>query len=140
MLVSRFRSSHLCAAHSLANFGIKGTPAIYDSSAVFGFEVPAQVRGYNDRNFKSTALKRVPFNWMQDGCDTHGVLPSPLWGGVGGGGSNWRMQLCAITTNPPPSPPPQGGREQTAVAARAESISMASALAVEISIRDNEID
>src|SRR4051794_19239486 len=52
----------------------------------------------------------------------------PLWGGVGGGGSNWRMQLCAITTTPLPSPPPQGGREQTAVAARADSISTASAL------------
>ena len=38
-LVSRFRSSHY-AARSLANFGIKGTLAIYDSSAVFGFEVP----------------------------------------------------------------------------------------------------
>ena len=39
-LVSRFRSSHHYAARSLANFGIKGTLAIYDSSAVFGFEVP----------------------------------------------------------------------------------------------------
>jgi hypothetical protein len=38
------------------NFGIKATPAIYDSSAVFGFEVPTQTRGYNDRNFKSAAL------------------------------------------------------------------------------------
>src|SRR3954470_3559628 len=28
-LVSRFRSSHHCAAHSFANFGIKGTLAIY---------------------------------------------------------------------------------------------------------------
>src|SRR3954447_16023184 len=56
VLVSRFRSSHHCAAHSLANFGIKGTLAIYDSSAVFGFEVPTQIRGQNDRNFKSTAL------------------------------------------------------------------------------------
>src|SRR3954468_16511308 len=55
-LVSRFRSSHHCAAHSFANFGIKGTLALYDSSAVFGFEVPTQTRGYNDRNFKSTAL------------------------------------------------------------------------------------
>jgi hypothetical protein len=55
-LVSRFRSSHHCAAHSFANFGIKGTLAIYDSSAVFGFEVPTRTRGYNDRNFKSTAL------------------------------------------------------------------------------------
>jgi hypothetical protein len=54
--VSRFRSSHHCAAHSFANFGIKGTLAIYDSSAGFGFEVPTQTRGYNDRNFKSTAL------------------------------------------------------------------------------------
>src|SRR3954447_18554373 len=34
----------------------KGTLAIYDSSAVFGFEIPAQTRGYNDRNLKSTAL------------------------------------------------------------------------------------
>jgi hypothetical protein len=55
-IVSRFRSSHHCAAHSFANFGIKGTLAIYDSSAVFGFEVPKQTRSYNDRNFKSTAL------------------------------------------------------------------------------------
>src|SRR6476619_4160060 len=55
-LVSRFRSSHHYAARSSANFGIKGTLAIYDSSAVFGFEVPTQTRGYNDRNFKSTAL------------------------------------------------------------------------------------
>ena len=60
-LVSRFRSSHHCAAHSFANFGIKGTLAIYDSSAVFGFEVPTQTRGYNDRNFKSTALACA--NW-----------------------------------------------------------------------------
>ena len=59
ILVSRFRSSHHCAAHSFANFGIKGTLAIYDSSAVFGFEVPTQTRGYNDRNFKSTALARA---------------------------------------------------------------------------------
>src|SRR3954454_7870735 len=59
ILVSRFRSSHHCAAHSFANFGIKGTLAIYDSSAVFGFEVPTQTRGYNDRNFKSTALADV---------------------------------------------------------------------------------
>src|SRR5258708_39965293 len=56
ILVSRFRSSHHCAAPSFANFGIKGTLAIYDSSAVFGFEVPKQTRGHNDRNFKSTAL------------------------------------------------------------------------------------
>ena len=58
-LVSRFRSSHHYAARSLANFGIKGTLAIYDSSAVFGFEVPTRTRGYNDRNFKSTALDRA---------------------------------------------------------------------------------
>ena len=61
-LVSQFRSSHHCAAHSFANFGIKGTLAIYDSSAVFGFEVPTQTRGYNDRNFKSTALGRALIN------------------------------------------------------------------------------
>src|SRR3954468_14574235 len=52
-----FQSSHHCAARSLANFGIKGTLAIYDSSALFGFEIPPPTRGYNDRNFKSTALE-----------------------------------------------------------------------------------
>src|SRR6476646_7077350 len=90
MLVSRFRSSHHCAAHSFANFGIKGTLALYDSSAVFGFEVPTQTRGYNDRNFKSTALAvtpraRLPSYRLQlqapaRGCDekvTHGAnVPS----------------------------------------------------------------
>ena len=53
--IPKFASFHY-AARSLANFGIKGTLAIYDSSAGFGFEVPTQTRGYNDRNFKSTAL------------------------------------------------------------------------------------
>jgi hypothetical protein len=52
ILVSRFRSSHHYAARSLANFGIKGTLAIYDSSAVFGFEVPKQTRGYNDKELQ----------------------------------------------------------------------------------------
>src|SRR3954447_15277751 len=35
----RFRSSHHWAARSFANFGIKGTPAIYDSSAVLDLKV-----------------------------------------------------------------------------------------------------
>src|SRR6185369_16882242 len=29
---------------------------VYDSGAVLGFEAPTQTRGYNNRNFKSTAL------------------------------------------------------------------------------------
>src|SRR4051812_48067988 len=71
-LVSRFRSSHHCAAHSFANFGIKGTLAIYDSSAGFGFEVPTQTRGYNDRNFKSTALE-----WDDNSRKSHPALVFP---------------------------------------------------------------
>src|SRR4029078_9791045 len=57
-IVSRFRSSHHYAARAVANFGIKGTLAIYDFSAGFGFEVPTRTRGHNDRNFKSTPLVR----------------------------------------------------------------------------------
>jgi hypothetical protein len=53
-LVSRFRSSHHCAAHSFANFGIKGTLAIYDSGAVLDLKF-LHKRAANDRNFKSTA-------------------------------------------------------------------------------------
>src|SRR4051812_23439912 len=71
-LVSRFRSAHHCAAHSFANFGIKGTLAIYDSSAVFGFEVPTQTRGYNDRNFKSTALGADSISTLHDARRTRG--------------------------------------------------------------------
>jgi hypothetical protein len=40
------------AAPSDANFGIKGTPAIYDSIVVLGFEVPLRTRG-NKGNIKS---------------------------------------------------------------------------------------
>jgi hypothetical protein len=62
-----------------------------------------------------------------------GLLPSPLWGGVGGGGeaSSHRMSLhvmsnidgvlediaSEITTTPTPNPSPQGGGEQTEFAA-----------------------
>src|SRR3954462_631465 len=80
MLVSRFRSSHHCAAHSFANFGIKGTLEIYDSSAVFGFEVPTQTRGHNDRNFKSTALwpGSGTSNPPHEGASTPGVGGVPV--------------------------------------------------------------
>jgi outer membrane protein insertion porin family len=54
--VSRFRSSQGLAARSDANFGIKGTPADYDASAVFGFEVPNPNLPLGVRNFKSSAL------------------------------------------------------------------------------------
>src|SRR4051794_41119108 len=36
-------------------------------------------------------------------CRALGVLPSPLWGGVGGGGSSWRTHL--VKQQRPPSPP-----------------------------------
>src|SRR5262249_44560642 len=54
-------------------------------------------------------------------CRILGVLPSPFWGGVGGGGRamflRWRHHH--VTAPPPlPSPPPQGGREQPELAAR----------------------
>jgi len=35
-LVSRFRSSHHCAAHSFANFGIEGHYGVYSKSRLFG--------------------------------------------------------------------------------------------------------
>src|SRR6516225_2311520 len=51
-------------------------------------------------------------------CRGLGVLPSPLWGGVGGGGQCLRTLLAAQLRPPLPTPPPQGGREQTEFAAR----------------------
>src|SRR3954467_1444140 len=51
--IPKFASLRVTLVCELRN---QGTPAIYDSSAVFGFEVPTQTRGHNDRNSKSTAL------------------------------------------------------------------------------------
>src|SRR5438034_1219623 len=44
-------------------------------------------------------------------CPPHalGVFPSPLWGGVGGGGSYVRQRWRVTCTTPLPSPPPQRG-------------------------------
>ena len=50
--MSRFRSSQALAAHSRANFGIKGTLA--DSNVVFGFEAPMRSSLQIRRSFKST--------------------------------------------------------------------------------------
>src|SRR2546425_10871141 len=58
-----------------------------------------------------------------------GVLPSPLWGGAGGGGREIGAPPFAMRTTPLPNPPPQGGREQTEFATRADSISHERALA-----------
>ena len=54
---------------------------------------------------------------MRDSCRTLGVLPSPLWGGVGGGGRCWRTHLVKQQLPPSPPLPHKEGREQTAAAA-----------------------
>jgi hypothetical protein len=43
------------------------------------------------------------------GVGTGAMLPSPLRGGVGGGG----LQPRRLWLTPLPNPPPQGGREQS---------------------------
>src|SRR5712691_7298056 len=61
-------------------------------------------------------------------CRTLGVLPSPLWGGVGGGGREMEAPALPNCATPLPSPPPQGGREQTEFAACADPTSPECAL------------
>src|SRR4051794_17786801 len=78
----------------LRNFKSKSGTRIIELLAPFGFRSSCPRVPHRITNFENRALKRVPLSWMQDSCDTHGVLPSPLWGGVGGGGSSWRMQLA----------------------------------------------
>jgi tripartite-type tricarboxylate transporter receptor subunit TctC len=56
MLVSRFRSSHILAATSDANFGIKGTLALDDSSAPFEPEVRNRCCSNMSANFGFGAL------------------------------------------------------------------------------------
>ena len=60
------------------------------------------------------SLQRVPVKLMRNPCSTLGALPSPLWGGVGGGGHEIALRVANRVT-PLPNPPPQGGREQTEV-------------------------
>src|SRR5262249_1323801 len=42
-------------------------------------------------------------------CRGLGGLPSPLWGGVGGGGSSWRTPLAQQLRPPSPPLPHKGG-------------------------------
>src|SRR5205823_4222524 len=56
ILVSRFRSSHILAATSDANFGIKGTLALDDSSAPFEPEVRNRCCSNMSANFGFGAL------------------------------------------------------------------------------------
>src|SRR5262249_38409026 len=41
--------------------------------------------------------------------DRLGVLPSPLWGGVGGGGPSVREESCVTASPPSPRLPHKGG-------------------------------
>jgi hypothetical protein len=81
----------------------------------------------------TSALKR--FGELDaEQCRVLGVLPSPLWGGGGGGGRAIEAPALPHCTSPLPSPPPQGGREQTELAARADSTSTRTALAFQNTI------
>src|SRR5215831_9293951 len=55
--------------------------------------------------------------YVPRGCRVLDVLPSPLWGGVGGGGREIGAPMLPHAPSPLPSPPPQGGREHTEFAA-----------------------
>src|SRR6266478_1554473 len=70
-------------------------------------------------------LLGISLSWVRNSYRILGVLPSPLWGGVGGGGSAIPSQVAPSSSRritPLPNPPPQGGREQTEFAACADSI------------------
>src|SRR5215510_9231337 len=45
-------------------------------------------------------------SWSRDRL---GVLPSPLWGGVGGGGTSVREESCVTASPPSPPLPHKGG-------------------------------
>src|SRR6476646_8069210 len=59
----------------------------------------------------------MPSGWMRNVCRALGMLPppcsvrlpSPLWGGVGGGGRGWRTQLAPQLRPPSPALPHKGG-------------------------------
>ncbi len=55
-------------------------------------------------------LERAAKASVADGAMTRrSVLPSPLWGGVGGGGRNWWTR-CVQNNDPPPQPSPTASR------------------------------
>src|SRR5262249_2086122 len=59
----------------------------------------------------SSAARSVLVNLNLNRCSSLGALPSPLWGGVGGGGGamflRWRHPH--LTASPPPQPSPTRG-------------------------------
>src|SRR5262249_31612648 len=77
--------------------------------------------------WSASTLQCVSLAWAPRSCRALGALPSPLWGGVGGGGHEIGTNIAERAT-PLPSPPPQGGREHTAFAARADPIATGYAL------------
>jgi hypothetical protein len=114
---SRDRRADFSAAHRAR----KSTPAGFGEVPQSPYRDNAELREASPELARALGLDK-------DEADTSdAALPSPLWGGVGGGGP--RGENSSSTTTPLPNPPPPGGREQTAVAARTDSISTASALA-----------
>src|SRR5262245_30448825 len=69
------------------------------------------------------ALERVSLDWMQPSRRALGALPSPLWGGVGGGGRKIGAPMLPNALPPSPTLPHKGGREHTVFAARVDPVS-----------------
>src|SRR5207245_2850275 len=105
---SRDRRNDFAAAHRAR----KSTPS--------GFgEVPqSPYRDNAELREASPELARILGIEGDEG--TEGALPSPLRGGVGGGGPSDEATNSTKPPTPHPNPPPQGGRERETAPAASE--------------------
>src|SRR6266850_4361028 len=100
---SRDRRADFSAAHRAR----KSTPAGFGEVPQSPYRDNAELREASPELARALGLDK-------DQADTsEAALPSPLWGGVGGGGRAGNETDSRTTTTPLPDPPPQGGREQT---------------------------
>src|SRR5258705_13342920 len=100
---SRDRRADFSAAHRAR----KSTPAGFGEVPQSPYRDNAELREASPELARALGVDK-------DEADTSNAdgLPSPLWGGVGGGGRAGNETGSRTTTTPLPNPPPQGGGEQ----------------------------
>src|SRR6266852_426351 len=106
---SRDRRADFAAAHRAR----KSTPTGFGEAPQSPYRDNAELRE------ASPELARILGIESDDG-GTAPELPSPLGGGVGGGGPSIEESASTNTATPLPNPPPQGGREREAAPGASE--------------------
>jgi excinuclease ABC subunit B len=103
---SRDRRADFSAAHRTR----KSTPAGFGEVPQSPYRDNAELREASPELARALGLDKND-DASGDDAGNADALPSPLWGGVGGGGPPGDDKRSRKTATPHPNPPPPGGRE-----------------------------